>query len=180
MLNRVGLIAAAGIFATAACATAPKTEAGRQSLEARADATLETMLARDPGLRQTLNTAYGYAVFPEIGKGGLLVGGAYGRGVVYEQGRKVGFTELNQASLGATLGGQTFAELVVFRDRAALQRLQGGEFSLGTDASVVALTTGAAATARFKRGVAVFVLPRGGLMVDLSVSGQQLNYRPRG
>ncbi|HLU68324.1 MAG TPA: lipid-binding SYLF domain-containing protein, partial [Kofleriaceae bacterium] len=134
----------------------------------------------DPGLQQILDQAYGYAVFPEIGKGGAIVGGAYGRGIVYEQGRKVGFVELNQGSIGAQLGGQTFSEIIVFSNRAALDRLKAGNFDLGADASAVVLTTGAAAGARFERGVAVFVLPQGGLMVDVSVNGQQLNYQPRG
>lgn len=164
----------------AACATAPKTTAERDSLEARADATLQSMKARDPGLTDVLQSSYGYAVFPEIGKGGMVVGAAYGRGVVYERGQKVGYVELNQGSIGAQLGAQSFAELIVFRDQFDLQRLKAGNFSLGGNASAVALTAGAAATARFQNGVAVFVVPRGGLMAELSISGQQLNFQPRG
>lgn len=171
---------AALVLGTVACATAPKTEAGRRDLEASAAATLQNMRARDPGLQNLLNSAYGYVVFPEIGKGGVVVGAAYGRGVLYERGRPVGFVELNQGSIGAQLGGQTFAELIVFQNRFDVERLKTGDFSLGANASAVAITAGAAASADFSEGVAVFTLPRGGLMAELSVSGQQLNFQPRG
>ncbi len=172
------LVAFGTVAGVAGCATAPKTEAGRQNLESSAQATLQSMTAADPQLGQLLQSSYAYAVFPEIGKGGVVVGAAYGRGVLYEQGRMVGFVELNQGSIGAQLGGQTFAELVIFRDRFAVERLKGGQFSIGGNASAVALTAGAAGTAQFTDGVAVFVLPRGGLMAELSVSGQQLNFQP--
>jgi lipid-binding SYLF domain-containing protein len=162
----------------AACATAPRTEGGRRSLEARADATLQSMRELDPGLAGLLEPAYAYAVFPDIGKGGAGVGAAYGRGVLYEQGRPAGYVELNQASIGAQLGGQTFAELIVFRDREAVDRLKAGSFELGASASAVVLTTGAAANASFTDGVAVFTLPQGGLMAELTITGQKINYEP--
>jgi lipid-binding SYLF domain-containing protein len=175
---RVGAIA--GIVIGCACATAPKSVEDRQNLEARAQQTLQTMRARDPGLGPLLDNSAGYVVFPEIGKGGLIVGAAYGRGVLYERGRMIGFVELNQGSLGAQLGAQTFAELIVFRDPFEVQKLKSGDFSLGGNISGVVLTAGAAATTRFQRGIAVFTMPRGGVMAELSVSGQQLNYVPRG
>ena len=127
-----------------------------------------------------LDTSAGYAVFPEIGKGGLVVGAAYGRGVLYQHGRKAGFVELNQASIGAQLGAQTFTELIVFRNDYDVARLKAGTYSLGANASAVVLTTGAAATADFVDGVAVFVVPRGGAMAELSLSGQKINFSPRG
>lgn len=163
-----------------ACATAPKTPSDRANLAARAEATLRVMKERNPNLQSVLNESIGYAVFPEIGKGGIGIGAAYGRGVLYENGRMIGFVELNQASIGAQLGGQTFAELIVLRDHAAIERLKGGSFSLGADVSAVALTAGAAATADFQNGVAVYVMPRGGLMAELTISGQQINYQPMG
>ena len=168
------------LFGIVSCATAPKTAEGRRDLEARADATLHTMIQKDLGLRDVLNSAEGYVVFPEIGKGGVIVGAAYGRGVLYERGQKIGFVELNQGSIGAQLGAQTFAELIVFQDRNEMEKLTGGHFKLGAGISAIALTTGAAAAADFTAGTAVFVMPRGGLMVDVSVSGQQLNFRSRG
>lgn len=171
---------AAMALAVVACATAPKSAEERENLQARADTTLSDMRARDPGLNSLLASSAGYAVFPEIGKGGLGVGAAYGRGVLYERGRMTGYVELNQGSIGAQIGAQTFAELVVLRAPTDVDRLKRGQFSLGANASAVALTAGAAASADFADGVAVFVLPRGGAMAELSVSGQQINYQPRG
>jgi lipid-binding SYLF domain-containing protein len=168
------------VLGLAACATAPKTPAGRDALAANAVSTLQTMKATDPDLQSLLDRSYGYAVFPEIGKGGFIAGGAYGRGVLYEQGRLVGYVELNQGSIGAQIGAQTFAELIVLRDRSELERLRAGNFSVSGNASAVALTTGAAASARFVDGVAVFTMPRGGIMAELSVSGQQINFQPLG
>lgn len=161
------------------CATSPKTDKGKRDLEARAQTTLRDMRARDPGLDSVLAGSAGYAVFPEIGKGGAVVGAAYGRGVLFERGQPTGFVELNQGSIGAQLGGQTFSELLVFEDPGAIDRLKRGVFSVGANASAVALTSGASANAEFIDGVAVFTVPRGGMMAELSISGQQFNFEPR-
>jgi lipid-binding SYLF domain-containing protein len=164
----------------AACATAPKTQQDQQNLEADARATLDAMRARDPGLQQLLDASAGYVVLPRVGKGGAIAGGAFGRGVLFENGQATGWVSLSQASLGAQLGGQEFAELIVLEHDVDVQRLRDGRFSLGANASAVAVTQGAAASTRFADGTAVFVMPRGGLMAELSISGQQLNFEPRG
>ena len=57
---------------------------------------------------QFFKTAYGYAVFPTIGKGGIGIGGAYGKGCVYAQGKRVGDTSMKQLSIGFQLGGQGY------------------------------------------------------------------------
>jgi lipid-binding SYLF domain-containing protein len=145
-----------------------------------ANATLDRMIARDPGLRDLLNTSAGYAIFPEVGKGGFIVGGALGHGVLYRRGVPVGNLRLGQVSVGAQAGGETFAELIVFRDDFAIERVMNNAYDLGAGASAVALTDGAAAATPFNDGIAVFVVPRGGLMVEVSVAGQQLRFEPRG
>ena len=177
MFKQLSLCAAVAL--AAGCATTPDTPAERNGLEDRASATLATMNARDPALADLLDRSAGYAVFPEIGKGGAIVGGAYGHGVVYQHGRAVGYVELSQASIGAQLGGQTFSELNVLRDAAALDRLMSDNLDLGADASAVALTSGGGRGVQFEDGVAVFVMPRGGLMVDISVHGQKIDFEDR-
>jgi lipid-binding SYLF domain-containing protein len=174
-----GLAVLLAAIAVAGCATAPpKTEAKRSALQDQAEATLRSMEAKDPTLAPTVSAAYGYAVFPTVTQGGAIVGGATGRGVAYQQGRMVGYVELNQASLGAQLGGRTFSELLVFNDPSAFSNLQSGNFAFGADASADAVTAGAAASARFEKGVAAFVMPQGGLMANLSLNGQKLSYTP--
>ena len=177
MLERAAVVVALSVMG---CATAPKSAEGRQSLAQRADVTLQEMRSRDPGLGEVLAQSAGYAVFPEIGKGGLIVGGAFGRGVLYEHGRMTGYVKVQQASLGAQLGGKTFAELLVLRSPADVAKLRAGDFSVGADASVVALTAGAATSGTLDRGTTVFVLMRGGAMVDVSISGQRIEFVPAG
>jgi len=178
MTATIRTLLAAAVALSAACATAPTTPAERTELHTDAEATLAQLERRDPSLRATLDAAAGYAVFPNVAKGGALVGGAFGRGILFIEDESVGYVELNQASIGAVLGGESFAELIVFEHPESLIELEDGEFELSANASATALTAGAARAARFEDGVAVFIEPRGGLMVDVSVGGQQLSYQP--
>lgn len=161
------------------CSTAPSTPGGRDVLLQQATATLSEMNREDPGLDDLTRRSYGYAIFPEVAKGGLVFGGGYGRGVVYEQGQHIGYADLSQASFGLQVGGQTYSELIVFENKAALERLKEGRIELAADASAVILKTGAAANASFVDGFAVFVRPIGGAMAEASVSGQQVTYVPK-
>ena len=173
-------VVAAACTMTTGCATAPKTHEERMSLVAEADAAVQSMISRDQSLRSFLDRSHGYAVFPNVGKAGLIAGGAYGRGVAYEQGRPIGYVELNQGSVGAQIGGQTFTELIVFENQAALDRIKAGDFDMGADLSAVALKAGAAGSAQFQGGMAVFVQPKGGLMAEASIKGQKINFQPMG
>jgi lipid-binding SYLF domain-containing protein len=161
------------------CSTAPSTVGGRDELLQQATSTLGEMNKEDSGLDELTKKAYGYAMFPEVAKGGLVLGGGYGRGVVYEQGQHIGYADLSQASFGLQVGGQTYSELIVFENKAALERLKQGRIDLAADASAVILKTGAAANARFVDGFAVFVRPIGGAMAEATVSGQQVTYVPK-
>src|SRR4029453_18146816 len=105
----VALAAAVGVlFLLGGCSTAPKTSEERESLRSEASAATKAMTAKDRSLSRVLDRSVGYVVFPNVGKGGAIAGGAYGRGVLYEQGRPNGFVELNQASIGAPAGGQNY------------------------------------------------------------------------
>lgn len=145
------------------------------------------------------DSSYGYAVFPTIGKGGFFIGGAHGKGRVYQQGRFVGDTTMTQVSFGFQMGGQAYSEIIFFQTPQDLSRFQSGKFSLGAQVSAVAITAGAYASAstagsgasasgtrrsamtvgRYQDGIAVFTLARGGLMYEAAVAGQKFTYRPR-
>jgi lipid-binding SYLF domain-containing protein len=146
-------------------------------LRQNADATLGEMIARKPALREVTRGALAYVVFPSVGKGGVLVGGAYGKGILYEAGSPIGYVSLEQASLGAQLGGQSFSELLVLRRAADVDALKAGSYTVGADLGVVILSAGASAHETFDPNASVFVLSRGGLMVDISISGQQIKYQ---
>ncbi len=173
------MVVVAGVLAGCG-STAPPTEAKRAALTDEAQAALKQMTAQDPGLQDVLNNAYGYVIFPSVGKGGFIVSGGFGRGVAYQQGRMIGYADIKQGGVGATIGAESFSELVVFQNEGAMNRFKAGNFDLGANASATALKAGAAKQARFENGVAVFAHTRGGLMADASVSGQKINFVPTG
>lgn len=130
----------------------------------------------DPSLKRFFNSAYAYAVFPTVGKGGIGIGGAYGSGTVFIGGKPMGETSLTQLTIGFQLGGQAYREIIFFRDKATLVDFKRGNFELSAQASAVAATLGASADADFENGVAVFTLTKGGLMYEASVGGQKFSF----
>jgi len=130
----------------------------------------------DPSLKRLFNSAYAYAVFPTVGKGGIGIGGAYGSGIVFIAGHPTGETSLTQLTIGFQLGGQAYREIIFFRDKATLAGFKHGSFELSAQASAVAATLGASADADFENGVAVFTLAKGGLMYEASVGGQKFSF----
>lgn len=158
------------------CRTAPKSDAAKEDLQSGAQRAVDRMTAADPDLRGVIDKGHGYAIFPKVGKGGVIVGGAYGRGIVYEQGRMIGYADLTQASVGAQLGGQTYSELIVFQSSDALNRFRNNQLEFSANASAVILEKGAAKAAEFQNGVAIFVQPRAGAMAEASVGGQKFTF----
>ena len=159
------------------CATAPTSRAEQETLLAEATSSLQQMRTADLGLGELVRRSYGYAIFPSVTKGGLGVGGAHGRGVVYERGRHVGFCDVSQATVGLQAGGQTFSELLLFEDKEALDRFKAGQFNFAADASAVVMESGTATKVNFVDGVAAVVQPTGGAMVEASIGGQKFAYQ---
>ena len=143
--------------------------------------------------------SYGYAVFPTIGKGGIGLGAALGKGRVYEQGNYVGDTELGQVTVGFQLGGQAYSQIIFFQDQRAFTEFTSGNFEFGAQATAVAITAGASAAATttgsssgisggkhdaktvggYHKGMATFTVAKGGLMYEASIGGQKFSYTPR-
>lgn len=132
----------------------------------------------DPGIEAFFDNAAGYAVFPSVGKGGFVVGGAYGKGLVIVGDRVDGRTTMTQATVGLQLGGQVYSQFIFFKDEAAIENFRRGNFEFGAQASAVAATKGASADTSYDKGVAVFTNASGGLMVEGSVGGQKFTYEP--
>jgi lipid-binding SYLF domain-containing protein len=178
-LFAAGAVAASTVvFTGAGCSSSPepKNETKRETLSIDSEAAIKRMTAKDQSLRSFLDKAYGYAVFPSVGKGGFIVGGTYGRGEVYQGGRHVGYADVTAVSAGLLAGGQSISELIVFATQDAFDKFTRGEWAFGANASVVALKAGAASSAQFKDGVVTFIDTRGGLMGDLSLEGQKFRY----
>jgi len=143
----------------------------RDSDEAKAD-----FISSD-GLMQNLFTnAYGYAIFPNVGKGGIGIGGAAGNGIVYEQGNIIGKAKLTQLSIGFQFGGQAYREVIFFESKADLDRFRENKIEFSAQASAVAATAGASANVKYKEGVMIFTQQKGGLMYEASVGGQKFNF----
>jgi lipid-binding SYLF domain-containing protein len=167
-----------GGLTSTGCSTTPTSSSARDVQDAQVRATLDTAFERDPSLRNFLNNAYGYAVFPSIGKGGLGVGGAYGRGQVFERGKMIGWADMTQATFGLQAGGQSYSEIIAFQDKAALDRFTSGTFEMGAQVSAVALSSGASSNARWTNGVSVFTFGERGLMAEASLGGQRFRFTP--
>jgi lipid-binding SYLF domain-containing protein len=133
-------------------------------------------LQADSTLQTFFTNSVGYAVFPGVGKGGFIVGGARGKELVYDKTNIIGQVTLTQASIGAQIGGQSFAEIIFFQTAAALEDFKSGKFEMSADISAVAAREGASKAADYKKGVAVFTLPKKGLMVQASVGGQRFDF----
>jgi lipid-binding SYLF domain-containing protein len=172
-----GAIALAAMFLIG-CQTAPKTEEGKATLEQDAATAVSRMTSEESAIQQMIDKSYGYVIFPNAGKGGLIVGGAYGRGVVYEQGRQIGFADITQLSAGAQIGGQAFSELIVFENKEALDRFRNNQLTFAANASAVIVKKGAAAANRFENGVAVYVMPKAGAMAEATIGGQKFTFTP--
>ncbi|HHJ14828.1 MAG TPA: hypothetical protein ENJ79_10745 [Gammaproteobacteria bacterium] len=145
---------------------------------AKARAAVAEFRKADPKLDVFFTKAWGYVVFPDVGKGGMGIGGAYGKGILFERGRPVGQASLTQLTIGFQFGGQVYREIIFFRDRKALEDFKSGNFELGAQASAVAATLGASADVGFDNGIAVFTLAKGGLMYEASVGGQKFSFTP--
>lgn len=140
-----------------------------------AKAILEARKA-DPGIESFFESAAGYAVFPKVGKAGMGIGGARGKGLVIVDGKPVGKSTLTQLTVGFQLGGQVYSQFIFFKDETALGNFQRGNYELGAQASAVAVTAGASADANYDKGVAVFTNVSGGLMYEATISGQKFSY----
>lgn len=174
---KLGFMLAASVLLSASlagCASAPSDNV----MIADSRATVIRFVDRDPGLQEWVDHAHGYAVFPGVGKGGLGIGGSYGRGVVFERGEPIGTTRIVQATIGAQIGVQKFSQVIFFQDDAALRTFQRGNYEMSAQASAIIANAGAASTTSYEKGVAVFLMGRGGLMAEASVGGQKFEYEP--
>ena len=152
---------------------------------------------QSPAVQPYFQKAYGYAVFPTVGKGGLVIGGAYGKGQVYHDGKVTGTTTLTKVSVGFQAGGQAFSQIIFFEDKRAYDEFTSGQFAFDAQASAVAITagaqaragstgatasatagpkTGAQAETSYYRGMAIFIHAKGGLMFEAAIAGQKFSF----
>ncbi len=143
----------------------------------KALATKKLFLSKDNGLAKFFNESYAFAIFPTVGKGAAVVGGAHGGGTVFKEDKAVGKTTLSQLTVGLQLGGQSYMEVIFFEDERAYTNFIEGNLKLSAQLSAVAVTAGASLDARYNDGVAVFTVAKGGLMYEASVGGQKFTFK---
>lgn len=163
------------VFVLASCGSAKKT-----GDDLVADAREErTMIENEhPSMAEYFNNSAGYAIFPNVGKGAYIIGGASGNGAVYENGNLVGYADLKQVDVGLQLGGKSFVEVLFFENEQALEDFKDGSYELGANASAVILDKGFSRDLEFQDGVAVVTVPKGGAMAGISVGGQRFSFTP--
>jgi lipid-binding SYLF domain-containing protein len=148
----------------------------KEKIATDAKAAKDEFIKADPKMASLFEKEYGYAIFPNVGKGGIGVGGAAGNGVAYEQGAKIGSAKMTQVSVGLQLGGQSYREVIFFEAKKDLDRFKDNHFEFSAQVSAVAASSGASANAKYKGGVMVFTMQKGGLMYEAAVGGQKFKF----
>lgn len=169
------IVLAVVLLSTAAISAQSKKE---EKLIVDAHKAKQALLKQDQGLEAFFESAAGYVLFPNVGKGGFIIGGASGNGVVYENDAIAGYANLKKLNIGLQAGGQAIIEVIFFETEEDLAEFKEDNFQFAAEASAVAVKSGIAYNAKYKDGVAVFALPKAGLMADASVGGQKIEFTP--
>src|SRR5450432_887716 len=135
-------------------------------------------LKTDPSMSSFFTSSMGYVIFPKNGKGGIIIGGSGGNGVVYEKGKTIGTVKMAQVTVGAQIGGASYSEIIFFEDMDALNRFKENKVEFSSQISAVALKSGASKDAKYADGVTVFTDDLSGLMAEATVGGQKFTYKP--
>jgi len=172
----LGMAIALALSLVTAAVAADKDDTAKLIREAQN--TVAVFKKADPGLSKFFDKAVGYVVFPTVTKAAIGVGGAGGKGVLFEKGKPTGKASLTQVTVGAQLGGQTYSEIIFFETAQALDDFKNSTLALAAQVSAVAAKKGASDNADFQNGVAVFTIGKGGLMFEASVGGQKFKFEP--
>lgn len=127
-------------------------------------------------MKTLFDKAYGYVIFPNVGKGGFGVGAASGNGAVYEHKKCIGMAKLSQLSIGFQAGGQAYREVIFFESKKEMEQFKESRFEFSAQVSAVAVSEGASANVKYTDGVMVFTMQKGGLMYEASIGGQKFKF----
>jgi len=138
---------------------------------------IKSLVADNPTIENHFQSAYGFAIFPIITKAGLGLGGAGGKGLVFEDKSVIGSSKMAQATFGLQAGGQQYQEVIFFEHKEALDKFKGGKVKFSGQASAVAIKAGASIDLKYQNGVAIFTKVKGGIMAEASAGGQKFSYK---
>ncbi len=138
----------------------------------------ENFIKTDPTMSGLFKSSAGYVIFPKNGKGGLIIGGSSGNGVLYVGGKAIGTAKMGQVTVGAQVGGASYSEIIFFEDQDAVGRFKANKFEFSSNVSAVALKSGSSKDAKYTNGVSVFTQDQSGMMAEATVGGQKFTYKP--
>jgi lipid-binding SYLF domain-containing protein len=153
-----------------------QSESKKEKVVSDAKKAKSEFIKADAKMGGLFSNAYGYVIFPNVGKGAVGIGGASGNGVAYEHGKKIGMAKLTQVSIGFQWGGQAYREVIFFESKADMDRFKENRVELSAQVSAVAAAAGASANAKYVEGVMVFTMQKGGLMYEAAVGGQKFKF----
>jgi lipid-binding SYLF domain-containing protein len=178
-MRKLSLVPLVICFLTVASNSSPFAgwDPGRvERKQKEAEVTIARFIQADPSMKRFFDNAHGYAVFPTVGKGAFIIGGAHGSGLVYDKREIIGTVTLTQVTVGLQAGGQSYSQIIFFYDKVALDNLKNNDLKFAAQASAIAVTAGASTDVDYEGGVAVFTMGQGGLMLEASIGGQQFQF----
>lgn len=176
-MKTVTFIGAAFLFLIFSLSTAAQSSKKDKKIVSDALLAKEEFIKGDGLMKNLFQTAYAYMILPNVGKGGIGIGGAAGNGAVFKGSSLVGMAKMTQVTIGFQWGGQAYREVIFFESKADLDRFKENRLELSAQASAVAVTAGASANAKYSNGVMIFTQTKGGLMYEASIGGQKFNFR---
>ncbi len=166
------------IIAGCSAPSGQKLQEKQDTLVPKAQAAIASMTGQDSTLEGAMNDAYAYAVFPTISTGALILGGAGGDGIVFQDGAAVAYVEMGQGTIGAQIGGGVYSEIILLKNRKTFENFMDNQFTFAAQATATAIKAGAAEAAKYSDGVAVLVMDGKGLMAQAAVGGQKFTVTP--
>lgn len=167
----IAIVLSAGLLLPLILKSQDKEEIISDSKKAKAE-----FIKADKLMESLFDHSYGYAIFPNVGKGAVGVGGAAGQGAVFQKGKTVGTAKMIQVTAGFQFGGQAYREVIFFENKNAMDRFKDNNLEFSGQASAIAAKEGAAANIKYREGVLVFSQEKGGLMLEAAIGGQKFTY----
>jgi lipid-binding SYLF domain-containing protein len=164
------------VFFSLGTAASGQTSSKDKDLIADSKAGIKDFIHTDSLMKNLINGAYGYVIFPNVGKGAIGVGGASGGGTVFEKKAIIGKAQMTQVTIGFQFGGQAYREIIFFEDKKTLDQFKENKIEFSAQVSAVAATAGASGNAKYTSGILIFTQQKGGLMYEASVGGQKFKY----
>jgi lipid-binding SYLF domain-containing protein len=142
------------------------------------DIALKNLYQTTPAAKKMAGVAKGILVFPDIIKGGFIIGGQYGEGALRVGGKTTGYYRSVAASYGLQAGAQSFGYALFFLSDADLKYLKSSSgWEIGVGPTVVVMDEGMArsfTTTTARSGVYAFFFDQKGLMAGLGIQGSKI------